>query len=527
MQRWIALMLIVAGTLAAVGPAQAAANEFVQPGSQANTDGTTIVWVNHGVYAARFADQQPFLVASDPSLTYTFPDVSGDLVVWEQDCSGSNCPPPSMNIQAKNLTTDETYAVGTGYAPQISGMRVIYVSGAQLMLRDLATMTEPVTLAAAPDGWSIEEPRISGDRVAWAELQGTSTWRIFTDVIGQPPTKINEGTTIGFFGLDLSGDELVEVTSANQILAGNLANDVGVLIPANPYDQKPTTNGRYVFWDRSNFGPGTNPDGQRHDIVGYDLQSKSEFTVARNTGQNGSPVARGGLLVWTHGESPNSQIHAVQIGQILPSAPQPNPGTTSSDWRYFSETQHYVSFGFKDFWVRSGGLPVFGFPITEEFSEQSLGGSQLRTVQYFERQRFEYHPEFAGTPYEVELGRLGAEDAAERDLTGTQPFQPAAIPSTAIGDTCRYFDETHHNICGDFLAYWQGHGLDLGDPGISYRESLALFGYPISEPFVETDSGLLVQYFERAVFEYHPNNADPYKVELRRLGAEQIAQRDW
>ncbi len=261
MQRWIALMLIVAGMLTVIGPAQAAANEFVQPGSQPNTDGTTIVWVNHGVYAARFADQQPFLVASDPSLTYTFPDVSGDLVVWEQDCSGSNCPPPSMNIEAKNLTTDETYAVGTGYAPQISGTRVIYVSGSQLILRDLATMTDPVTLATAPDGWLIQDPQISGERVAWAELQGTSTWRIFIDVIGQTPTKLNEGTTIGFFGIDLSGDELVEVTSANQILAGNLANDVGAIIPANPYDQHPTTNSRYVFWDRSNFGPGTNPNG--------------------------------------------------------------------------------------------------------------------------------------------------------------------------------------------------------------------------------------------------------------------------
>jgi len=30
-------------------------------------------------------------------------------------------------------------------------------------------------------------------------------------------------------------------------------------------------------------------------------------------------------------------------------------------------------------------------------------------VQYFERQRFEYHPEYGGTRYEVLLGRLGAE----------------------------------------------------------------------------------------------------------------------
>jgi len=30
-------------------------------------------------------------------------------------------------------------------------------------------------------------------------------------------------------------------------------------------------------------------------------------------------------------------------------------------------------------------------------------------VQYFQRQRFEYHPENKGTRFEVLLGRLGAE----------------------------------------------------------------------------------------------------------------------
>jgi hypothetical protein len=30
-------------------------------------------------------------------------------------------------------------------------------------------------------------------------------------------------------------------------------------------------------------------------------------------------------------------------------------------------------------------------------------------VQYFERNRFEYHPENAGTPYEIQLGLLGGD----------------------------------------------------------------------------------------------------------------------
>ncbi len=48
-----------------------------------------------------------------------------------------------------------------------------------------------------------------------------------------------------------------------------------------------------------------------------------------------------------------------------------------------------------------GGLAIFGYPISDQYTENG------HTVQYFERQRFELHPEFAGTPYEVLLGLLG------------------------------------------------------------------------------------------------------------------------
>ncbi|HEX7102218.1 MAG TPA: peptidoglycan hydrolase, partial [Nitrolancea sp.] len=66
------------------------------------------------------------------------------------------------------------------------------------------------------------------------------------------------------------------------------------------------------------------------------------------------------------------------------------------------------------------------------------------------------------------------------------------------------------------------------DPGVSFRESLALFGYPISEEFVDPQTGYVTQYFERAVFEYHPENAGtPYTVLLKRLGADELQARGW
>lgn len=92
---------------------------------------------------------------------------------------------------------------------------------------------------------------------------------------------------------------------------------------------------------------------------------------------------------------------------------------------------------------------------------------------------------------------------------------------------CEFFATTGHLVCGDFMQYWESHGLDFGDPGISFRESLALSGYPISEQFTDPQTGLMTQYFERAVFEYHPDNPSAYKVLLKRLGAAELAARGW
>jgi hypothetical protein len=197
-----------------------------------------------------------------------------------------------------------------------------------------------------------------------------------------------------------------------------------------------------------------------------------------------------------------------------------SPGTheieATTRWVWFPETGEYLRSAFKGFWDGNGGLPVFGYPLTAQAQEGAF------QAQYFERQRFEYHPENTGTPYEVLLGLLGSEEAQRRDLLDTAPFQP--IPRPADSSDCWYAPETGQQTCGRFRAYWQSHGLDFGDDGISYRESLALFGYPISGEFPEQnpDTGEVytVQYFERARFEYHPENAgSQYEVLLGRVGA--------
>ncbi|MFN8540386.1 MAG: hypothetical protein U0232_23275 [Thermomicrobiales bacterium] len=51
---------------------------------------------------------------------------------------------------------------------------------------------------------------------------------------------------------------------------------------------------------------------------------------------------------------------------------------------------------------------MFGYPLTEEFTEVNPADGKSYTVQYFERARFEHHPEYGGTDYEVLLGTWGA-----------------------------------------------------------------------------------------------------------------------
>jgi spore germination protein YaaH len=83
--------------------------------------------------------------------------------------------------------------------------------------------------------------------------------------------------------------------------------------------------------------------------------------------------------------------------------------------RYFAETGQVIRFGFLAYWEANGGLMQFGLPLTGEFEERNPEDGNTYTVQYFERARFEYHPENRGTPYEVLLGHLGRQMLRERD----------------------------------------------------------------------------------------------------------------
>jgi hypothetical protein len=188
-------------------------------------------------------------------------------------------------------------------------------------------------------------------------------------------------------------------------------------------------------------------------------------------------------------------------------APTPIPGDTT---RTFPETGKTVRGLFLDYWERNGGLAQQGYPISDMFTEISALNGKPYTVQYFERAVFEYHPDNQA-PYNVLLSQLGTFQYKQKYPNGA----PGQTPNTSEGSVL--FPETGHRVGGKFLAYWQQNG------------ALAQQGYPISDEFMEKSDlngqTYLVQYFERAVFELHPENEAPYDVLLSQLGTFQYREK--
>ncbi len=178
--------------------------------------------------------------------------------------------------------------------------------------------------------------------------------------------------------------------------------------------------------------------------------------------------------------------------------------------RFFPATGHSLSELFLQYWDGHGGLAQQGYPLTEPFQEKSDLNGQTYTVQYFERAVFEQHPENQ-PPFNVLLSQLGTFRYKAKYPNGAPAQQASTAPGAIL------FKETGFTVGGKFLTYWQGHG------------GLAQQGFPISNEFTEVSDlngkSYTVQYFERAVFEAHPENAPPFDVLLSQLGTYQLRQK--
>jgi hypothetical protein len=206
---------------------------------------------------------------------------------------------------------------------------------------------------------------------------------------------------------------------------------------------------------------------------------------------------------------------------------------------YFPQTDHYLATPLYELWRRTGGSPIWGFPLTDGFLAEDIPSGrhdflndQDKTpiMQYFEKGRFEYHRERRGTPeferlkdtvldkyfYLIDLGNVGSELATAKGYN----FPPATRLNRPNDDNYQWFDRTNHSLQEPFLSQWR---LSRGEK---------IFGAPISEPFEETNPETgqrrLVQYFEKARLEYRPEFANTRAaVETGNVGSELLKLRGW
>jgi hypothetical protein len=160
--------------------------------------------------------------------------------------------------------------------------------------------------------------------------------------------------------------------------------------------------------------------------------------------------------------------------------------------QYFADTGHNVS---GEFWIYyqsvSNAQFVFGSPITEQYTDVNTG----RLIQYFQRARFELFPE-RPAGQRVQLAPLG--EYVYQRMGESQTLNIF----TPIG--CRYYPDTGFSVCYAFLDFFDKNGGE------------AVFGQPKS-PFVFYN-GRIVQYFERARFEWYPEYPEGQRVVLAELG---------
>jgi hypothetical protein len=180
----------------------------------------------------------------------------------------------------------------------------------------------------------------------------------------------------------------------------------------------------------------------------------------------------------------------------------------------FAQTNKTVCGAFLTYWTDHGGVLREGLPISVEFQEVSDVDRMTYTVQYFERAVLEHHPDNQ-PPYDVLLSLLGTVQYRAKYPDGVQSLKELPAGMKPAGGAL--FPETGKDVRGIFLDYWLANGGTLQ------------FGYPISEPFMEQSqldgNEHIVQYFERSVFEYHPENQPPNDVQLALLGRFQLERK--
>ena len=331
--------------------------------------------------------------------------LAGNTIVWEEFREGR-----WMIIRYDLREGRETLLTGGAdedTAPRVGADAVTFVrrkagrTDGAIVLREFNSGQER-TLAS---GHLVLRPTIAGDLVVWED------WRD-----GVPHIYAFDRASGKEFAVDRTedarapaiGGTIVAWLGKGQLGAHLTAVRLVKALPSDPQDPPTLTDPDVRYFGET-----------RHNVVGafrqywslngglatfgYPLTEAFEETGPDGTKRQVQYFERAKLEA---NAQDTKQIALARLGAEI-TAGRTFPGVGAFDATetrvYFPQTGHALGNGFLAYWRERGGVGTFGYPLSEELQENG------RTVQYFERARFEVVPATAEGPASVILGQIGRE----------------------------------------------------------------------------------------------------------------------
>jgi len=297
-------------------------------------------------------------------------------------------------------------------APRVGADAVTFVrrkagqTDGAIILRDLNTGQER-TLAS---GHLVLRPTIAGDLIVWED------WRD-----GVPNIYAFDRASGKEFAVDRTeearapaiGGTIVAWLGEGQLGAHLTAVRLVKALPSDPQDPPTITDPNVHYFGET-----------KHNVMGAFRQYWSlngglatfGYPLTEAFEETGSDGAKRQVQYFERAKleanpQDTKQIALARLGAEI-TAGRAFPGVGAFDATatsvYFPQTSHALSNGFLAYWRDRGGVNTFGYPLSEELQENG------RTVQYFERARFEVVPATADTPASVGLGQIGREALVQR-----------------------------------------------------------------------------------------------------------------
>ena len=394
-------------------------------------DGDLVAWRGRrnghwDIFARRLESEQVIQITNDQE-NQAHPSVSGDTVVWQDFRDGD------WDIYAwdarNNRVTPVTSTPEDEVDPVISGDWIVFRrllrSGGppQLVLHHRPSGEERILV----EDHLVGKAAMHGNLIVWEDWRSGLPDVYAYDIEHQQEFAVARtqqavmpcvsDALIGWISQMASGQGRVQALSIVQRLPTDPQEPPAVPSAERVYfpeTQHFISAGFKAFWQANG--------GER--IFGYPLTEEFSITDP-NTGEQVVVQYFERARFEYRASAPEGQrITLGRLGVELTSdrAFQPVPPFESTaERRYFPETGHSLAFGFKEFWESHGGVEIFGYPISEEFTENG------RTVQYFERARFEYNPNAQDDDSQVLLGLLGREALQRMDWLPRPPIDTTLL----------------------------------------------------------------------------------------------------